>query len=464
MKKTIRAKGLAVAVAVSLVSITFLVIQVPGTLGCTFAALKSVTLTTDPPRPVKGRPFTLTGILFFGGGMGHGNMLTAAENAISATLTLPGEARVIEGVNPLQTTTPVFNLGYEIAVPLTWKLVTERPGQQYIHIQVENTTLGQGQESAVSWNENGLLGWEVVRPEMKDARIEAGDKDAIDKNSLALMPSLRLKAWRALPNGDILFTDADGTRYSVKAGELDLGEDDPSPIIATDAKGNRYLATDGRIIVVEGPEVFAPTARPGHPNPKDPMTIEVKIVGSVEKGKTLLFYSTDGSIWQRVELGQMPSENLWKGEIPAQVKDGLTINYYLEVTDSAGRTVTSPRYSVRVVDRDRVAEGVRNVALLALAHIIAAIGVVTLWAKWDLARKVRHAKAGQQRILAGDQMPLQPQWRSGMLAQLRRPVSSDAGCYWQIAFYVLVILGILLTIVGVITNQFQIINLIIRMG
>jgi hypothetical protein len=462
MKKTIRAKVFSLAATLGLLVITSLFVEVPSVSACTFAALKSVTLATDPPRPVKGMPFILNAVLLYGGGMGHGNMLTAAENAVDASLTLEKATQILEGDNPLQTTTPVFGLGYEDTVFLNWKLTTEQPGRQYIHIAVTNHTFGEGQESTAFWNENGLLGWEVVRPDMKDTRIESGMKDAIDASSLAFMPSLRLKKWRTLPNNDIIFTDADGTRYSVNAGELDLGKEDASPVIVTDANGNRYLATNGRIVVVEGPQVFAPTTRPAQPGLKDPVTVQARIVGAMEKGKASLFISTDGVFWQPVEMARMPDPELWQGEIPAQDEDGLTINYYLEVTDNAGQVVTSPRYSIRVVDPDRVAQWVRNAFLITLAIIGLAICVIIFWMRWDQSRKGRGAGAKPPLILSGQQ-PLLTQRLTGVLAQMRRPASTEAESWW-IGFYVLLILGVIFTIVGIFSNQFQIINLIIKMG
>jgi hypothetical protein len=462
MKKTIRAKVFSLAATLGLVMITSLFVEVPNVSACTFAALKSVNLALDPPRPVKGMPFTLHAVLLYGGGMGHGNMLTAAENAVSAELTLEKETQVVEGGNPLETTTPVFGLGYEDTVFLTWKLTTEQPGLQYIHILVTNHTFGEGQESTALWNENGLLGWEVVRPDMKDTRIESGDKDGIAASSLALMPSLRRKEWRTLLNKDIIFTDADGTRYSVKADELDLGAEDASPVIVIDANGNRYLATNGRIVVVEGPQVFAPTASPAQPSLKDPVTVQARIVGAMEKGKASLFFSTDGIFWQPVEMTRIPDGDIWQAEIPAQDEDGLTINYYLEVTDSAGQVVTSPRYSMRVVDPDRVAKWVRTASLITLAVILLAICVIILWIRWDETRKERRAGA-KPSIIMSSQQPLLTQRLTGVLAQMRRPASAETESWW-IGFYVLLILGVIFTIVGIFTDQFQIINLIIKMG
>jgi hypothetical protein len=462
MKKTIRAKVFSMAATLGLLLTTSLFVDVPGVSACTFAALKSVTLVTDPPRPVRGMPFTLNAVLLYGGGMGHGNMLTAAENAVDASLTLGETTRIVEGDNPLQTTTPVFGLGYEETVLLTWTLIAEQSGPQYIHIAVTNKTFGQGQESTAFWNENGLLGWEVVRPDMKDPRIEAGGKDGIDASSLALMPSLRLKEWRTLPNNDVIFIDADGTRYSVKAGQLDLGEDDVSPAIMVDANGNRYLATNGRIVVFEGPQVFAPVTRPVQPGPKDPVTVQARIVGAMEKGKASLYFSTDGIFWQPVEMARASDGELWQGEIPAQDEDGQTINYYLEVTDDAGQLVRTWRYSIRVVDPDRVAQWVRTASLITLGLIGLAICGILLWMRWDQAGKERRAKA-KPPIILSNQQPLLTQRLTGVLAQMRRPVSAEAGSWW-IGFYVLLLLGVVFTILGILTNQFQIINLIIKMG
>jgi hypothetical protein len=464
MKKTIRAKASSLAATLSLLVITSLFVEVPSVFACTFAALKSVTLATDPPRPVMGEPFTLNAALLYGGGMGHGNMLTAAENAVSADLTPAEGMRVLEGDNPMQTTTPVFNLGYETTVNLTWRLVTAQPGAQYIQIAVTNDTFGQGQESTAFRTENGLLSWEQVRPDMNDTRVQAGGKAAIDAASLALMPSLRLREWQTLANGDILFTDADGTRYSVKAGELDLGEQDASPVIVADPNGNRYLATNGRIVVVEGPQVFSPIARPAQPGPNDPVTVRSRIVGAMNNGRASLFFSTDGILWQSVEMARMPEGELWQGEIPAQGEDGLTINYYLEVTDDLGHVVTLPRYSIRVVDPDRLAQSVRTVSLLTLGFIFLAIIVIIFWVRWAQTRKERRAGAKPPMILS-DQQPLLTQRLTGVLAQVRRPVSAEAGTEsWLIGFFVLTILGVIFTIVGILIDQFQIINLIIKMG
>jgi hypothetical protein len=464
MKKAIRARVLPLAVTLGLLVITSLLIGIPSVFGCTFAALKSVTLATDPPRPVMGEPFTLKADLIYGGGMGHGNMLTAAENAVSVTLTPPKNTRIIEGTNSLQTTTPVFNLGYETTVPLTWKLVANQSGPQYLQIAVTNDTFGQGQESTAFRTENGLLSWEQVRPDMRDTRVEAGGKAAIAASSLALMPSLRLKEWQTLANGDILFTDADGTRYSVKAGELDLGKEDASPVIVTDPNGNRYLATNGRIVVVEGPQVFSPIARPAQPGPNDPVTVRARIVGAMNNGKASLFFSTDGILWQSVEMARMPEGELWQGEIPAQGQDGLTINYYLEVTDALGHVVTLPRYSIRVVDPNRVAQAVRTVSLLTLGLIFLTIIVIIFWVRWAQTKKERPAGA-KPPIILSDQQPLLTQRLTGVLAQVRRPVSAEAGTEsWLIGFFVLMILGVIFTVVGILIDQFQIINLIIKMG
>ncbi len=466
MKKTVRAKAWSLSAVLAFIVITSLFVGVPSAFSCTFAALKSVTLSTDPPRPVEGQPFTLTAALLYGGGMGHGNMLTPAENAVSATLTLPENTSIVEGTESVQTTTPVFKLGYETTVPLTWKLIADQSGLHYIDVAVANSTFGQGQESSASRTENGLLGWEVVRPDMKDPRIEAGGKDAIPESSLALMPSLSLKQWETLTNGDVLYTDADGTRYSVKAGELDLGPEDVSPVIVIDVNGNRYLASNGRIIVVEGPQVFSPTATPAQPGPDDPVNVQTRIVGSGMDwgGKAMLFFSTDGSYWQSVEMARAPVPELWQGEIPKQLKDDLTINYYVEVTDRLGRVVTTPRYSIRVVDPDRVANGVRTASLLTLVFIGLAIGVVILWARWAQTRKERLAAGTSARILSEQQQQLLlTQSLSGVIARLRHPVSEDDQS-WQIGFWVLLILAVIFVIVGIWINQFNIVNLIIRMG
>ncbi len=466
MKKTIRVRVLSLSVILALLVIASLFVGVTDAFGCTFAALKSVTLSTDPPRPVKGQPFTLTASLLFGGGMGHGNMLTPAENAVTANLTLADNTRIIEGTNPLETTTPVFELGYETTVPLTWKLIAEQPGRQYIQIAVKNDTFGQGQESSASQSENGLLGWEVVRPDMKDPRVEAGGKDAIPASSLALMPSLSRKQWQTLPNGDILYTDADGTRYSVKAGELDLSQEDVSPVIVIDANGNRYLATNGGIVVVDGPQIFAPVVSPAQPGPNDPVTVQARIVeGSVDWGtKALLFFSTDGSYWQSVEMARTPNKEVWQAEIPAQGKDDLTINYYLEVTDYTGKVVTLPRYSIRVIDPDRVVKGVRTTSLLTLVFIGMAIGGVIVWVRWDETKKERRSRAKPPLILSGQQQQLLLTQRlTGIMDRLRHPLSEEDES-WRIGFYVLMSIAIIFIIVGILVDQFDIINLIIRMG
>jgi hypothetical protein len=461
MKKTTRARVFSLAEILGLVVITSLLAGVPNVFACTFAALKSVTLATDPPRPVKGQPFTLDAALLYGGGMGHGNMLAAAENALSVTVTPPAGMHIIEGANPLETTNRV-SLGYETTVNLTWRLVADQPGRQYIQIEATNTTFGQGQESMASTRENGLLGWEVLRPDMEDPRVDSGDKAAIDPASLALMPSLRLKQWETLANGDITYTDADGTRYSVEAGGLDLSKDDVSPVIVTDPNGNRYLATNGRIVVVEGPQVFAPIARPAQPGPSDPVTVRARIVGSMDKGKATLFYSTDGFFWQPVQMARTSDPEFWQGQIPAQNKNGLTVNYYLQVTNSLGQAVTLPRYSIRIVDPDRVAQWVRNASLVTLAVIGLAIIAIIFWVRSSEARKERRAKAKPAIILSGQQ-PLLTQRLTGVLAQVRRPVAAEAET-WVIGFAVLMILGVIFIIVGILVNQFQIINLIIKMG
>jgi hypothetical protein len=468
MRKTNRASVLSLSGILVLVMVTSLFLGVPSVHGCTFAALKSVTLYTDPPLPVAGQPYTLTAALLFGGGMGHGNMLTAAENALSVSLTLAENTRVVEGVNPLQTTTPFFQLGYETVVPLTWTLVTDQPGQQDIQISVANVTFGQGQESSASQGENGLLAWEVVRPDMIDPRVEAGNKDGIKASSLNLMPSLHWKTWQAMTWGDILYTDANGTRFSVKAGELNLDADAVSPVIVTDSNGNRYLATNGRINVIEGPQVFAPLVNPIQPGPDDPVMVQARIIGEGMggdgSGKATLFYSIDGVLWLKVDMAQIPGSELWQAEIPAQVNDGLTINYYLGVTDSAGKVVRLPRYSIRVVDSDRVEKGVRTTSLLTLAAIGVTICIVVLWERWSRIKKGKRARAKTPLILSDQQQQmLQTQSLTRVLARVRQPVSTEDKS-WQVGFYVLLILAVIFIIVGIFTDQFNIVNLIIKMG
>jgi hypothetical protein len=464
MKKRIRVRFFSLAATLGLIWITSSFVGVPSVSACTFAALKSVNLVTDPPVPIAGQPFTLHAVLLYGGGMGHGNMLTAAENAIKATLTLPEEIHIVEGANPMETTSPVFGLGYEDTVILTWRLVADKTGTQYIHILVENNTFGEGQESTALWNENGLLSWEIVRPDMKDPRVESGMKDGIKASSLGLMPSLRDKKWRTLPNNDILFTDADGTRYSVKAGGLDLGKEDSSPVIVTDPNGNRYLATNGRISVVKGPQVFASIAAPVEPDLNEPVTIQARIVGAMGKGNAHLFYSLDGIFWQSVDMALTPDKAFWQGEIPAQTEDGVTINYYLEVTDGPGHVVTSPRYSIRVVDSDRVAQWVRAVFLITVGVILLTIAFIIFWVRWAEYRRGRRTKAKPALILSGQQLVL-TQRLTGVLAQFQRPAPAGAKFEkWWIGFLVLMIIGVIFTIVGIFSDQFQIINLIIKMG
>ncbi len=464
MRKTIRARVLSLSGILVLLVVTSLFVGVPSVLSCTFAALKSVTLSTDPPLPVMGQPYALTAALLFGGGMGHGNMLTPAENAVSFTLTLPDNTRIVDGINPLETTTPVFELGYETTVPLTWKLVADQPGLQHLQFEAKNATFGEGQESSASQMENGLLAWEVVRPDMKDPRIESGMKDGISASSLALMPSLRWKQWQTLPNGDILYTDADGTRYSVQASDLDLGQDDVSPVIVTDANGNRYLATNGRIVVVVGPEVFSPIVHPIQPAPNDPVTVQARIVGAMIVGKASLFFSTDGIYWQSVDMTRTPGGELWQAEIPAQGKDGLTINYYLEVRDDAGNVVTLPRYSILVVDPDRVFKGVRDASLYTLVTIGVAICGVILWSRWDQRKKEKRARAKAPKILSDQQQQmLQVQSLTGIMERVRRPVSAEDKS-WLTGFYVLLVIAVIFMILGIVTDQFHIVNLIIKMG
>ncbi len=462
MHKTIRVQGVILILALGAAAGILLLIPAPRAVGCTFAAIKSVILAADPPRPVAGKPFTLNAVLLYGGGMGHGNMLTAAENAVSTTLTLPQGMRITKGDNPLQTTTPVFCLGYETTVVLSWEVVADKAGPQRVRIDTANTTWGQGQESSATDSENGLLAWEVVRPSMKDTRIESGDKDAIDEQSLARMPSLRLKQWEVLPNGDISFTNADGTRYSAPKSELDLSENAPSPVLVSDVRGNKYLTSNGYILVADGPEVFAPTSLPAQPGPNDPVTVQAKIIGTVDKGKASLVYSADGITWKPVEMAPVAGESTWKAEIPAQGPETTALDYYLQVADNAGRQVATPRYGVRIIPKETVAEGVRNVVLLTLAHILAAIVIIVLWAKWDLGRRTRQIKS-RGVILGGDQPSLYAQRMTGILEQVRRPVAAGAEG-WLIGFYVLVALGLFFTIMAVLTNQFSIVNLIIRMG
>ena len=66
-------------------------------------------------------------------------------------------------------------------------------------------------------------------------------------------------------------------------------------------------------------------------------------------------------------------------------------------------------------------------------------------------------------ILVGEQAPLHAQRMTGILEQVQRPLTSASDRWW-IGFYVLLILGLAFAIVGLVTDQFQIVNLIIRMG
>jgi len=342
--------------------------------------------------------------------------------------------------------------------------VANQSGLQYIQIAVTNDTFGEGQESSGSQSENGLLAWEIVRPDMKDPRIESGMKDGISASSLALMPSLSRKQWQTLPNGDILYTDADGTRYSVKADELDLGPEDVSPVIVTDTNGNRFLATNGRIVVVDGPQVFAPIVNPTQPGPNDPVTVQARIVGGMSNGKATLFFSSDGIFWQQVDMVQTPGEEFWQAEIPAQGKDELTINYYLEVRDNTGHVVTLPRYSIRVVDPDRVFKGVRSATLLTLTTIGVAICGVILWSRWDQTKKGRRTRVKAPKILSDQQQQmLQDQSLTRIMDRVRLPVSAEDKT-WLTGFYVVLILAVIFVIVGIVTGQFHIVNLIIKMG
>ncbi len=441
----------------------FLLAQAPPALGCTFAALKSVTLVTDPPRPAKGKPCSLNAILLYGGGMGHGNMLTSAENAISATLQLPESMVLTEGSTHVETASPEFQLGYETTYTMTWQVVANKSGRQHIGIDVTNTTWGQGQESCARDKENGLLSWEVIQPTMKDTRIENGDKDAISTSSLSLMPSLNKKKWSVLSNGDVLYTDAEGIIYSAAAGELALGKDDPSPVLTEDKNGNRYVFSNGDVEVVEGIEVGAPEVQPLHPNSQDRLTVQARIVGDRAPGKPVLFYSSDGITWKSAEMEQIEGASLWKLQIPPQGKSATTISYYLKVTDSAARTITTPRYSVPLLSKKEIDDGVRNVTILMLLAIVLGIGAVVVFARWDIGKRAKRAREAERRILANDRAPLQPQRVTGVLNRLARPAPSALG-YWWIGFVILMILGVVLTIIGIVTDQFQIINLIIRMG
>lgn len=462
MEKTIRVCLIAIGLALSLAAIQFLA-STPTVSSCSFDALKSLTLSTDPPRPVAGKPFTLNAILFFGGGMGHGNMLTAVDNAVSTTLMLPTGMRITKGDNPLQVTTPTFCLGYENTFVLSWEMMADKPGRQHIGIEVNNTTLGEGQESMATESENGLLSWEVVRPTMLDPRIESGDKEAIAVASLERMPSLRLQQWRVLSQGDVIFVNAEGLRYSAAKNELQLGEKDPSPILVTDLRGNKYIASNGYVDIVEGPEIFAPTVQPAVPSTKDSLTIQARVVGAVDKGQVTVVYSVDGEKWVRTPMTPTVEENsTWRSVILPPEKETTTINYYLEATGNAGRTVTTPRYSVRLLPKEAIADGVRRVTVLTLALLLAAIAGVVLWARWDLGRKARHARE-PGRILGGEQPALHAQRMTGILEQVQRPVYTGVERWW-IGFYVLIIVGLVFALIGIVTDQFQIVNLIIKMG
>jgi hypothetical protein len=461
MEKETRMRVFAIALALGLSAFLFLV-SAPSASGCTFSALKSVTLSTDPPRPVVGKPFALNAILLFGGGMGHGNMLTAADNAVSTTLTLPTGIHITKGDNPLQTAPPTFCLGYENTFVISWEAVADKPGRALVRIEADNTTLGEGQESMATERENGLLDWEVVRPSMLDTRIESGDKEAIAEASLAHMPSLRQKEWQVLPQGDVTFVNADGIRYSAAKDELALGVNDPSPVLVTDARGNKYIASNGYIDIVDGPEVFAPIVQPAQPATTDAVAVQAKLSGAMDGGKAAVVYSDDGESWERTPMTPTVESSIWQGVIPPPENETSTVDYYLEVTDQAGKAVTTPRYAVHLLPKEAIAEGVRKVTLLALAVLLAAIAGVILWARWDLARRARRAREPGV-ILAGEQPALHAQRMTGILEQVRRPISAG-GEQWWIGFYVLIIIGLVFAIIGLVTDQFQIINLIIKMG
>ncbi len=461
MEKTTRVCILAIALALCLSAILFLV-STPTASSCTFDAIKSLTLSTEPPRPVVGKPFTVNATIYYGGGMGHGNMLTAVDNAVSTTLMLPAGMRITKGDNPLQITPPTFCLGYENTFVMTWEVIADKPGRAQVRIEALNTTLGEGQESMATESENGLLGWEVVRPSMLDTRIESGDKEAIAIASLERMPSLAQMKWQVLKTGDVTFVNAEGIRYSAAKDELVLGEDDPSPVLVTDVRGNKYIASNGYVTVVDGPEVFAPIAQPAQPTTKDMVTIQARVSGAMDRGKAAVVYSGNAEDWARTPMTPTVGETLlWRGVISPTEKV-TTINYYLEVTDNAGKTVTTPRYSVRLLPKEAIAEGVRNVTLITLALLLGGIVGVILWARWDLGRRAKRAREPGM-ILGGEQPALHAQRMTGILAQVSRPVSTG-GERWWIGFYVLVIIGLVFTLIGLVTDQFQIINLIIKMG
>lgn len=461
MKKTTRVCILAIGLALCFSAIPFF-ISTPTASSCTFDAIKSLTLSTEPPRPVVGKPFTVNATIFYGGGMGHGNMLTAVDNAVSTTLMLPAGMRVTKGDNPLQITPPTFCLGYENTFVVSWEVVADKPGRAQIRIEALNTTLGQGQESMATESENGLLGWEVVRPAMLDTRIESGDKEAIAISSLQNMPSLSRMKWQVLKTGDVTYVNAEGLRYSAAKDELLLGDNDASPVLVSDLRGNKYITSNGYVTVVDGPEVFAPIVQPAQPTTKDQVTIQARVSGAMDRGKAAVVYSDDAVDWLRVPMTPTVGETLlWKGVVSPTEKISM-LNYYLEVSDNAGKTVTTPRYSVRLLTKEAIAEGVRNVTLITLAFLIVGIAAVILFARWDLGRRAKRAREPGM-ILGGEQPALHAQGMTGILAQVSRPISTG-GERWWIGFYVLVILGLLFTLIGLVTDQFQIVNLIIKMG
>jgi len=94
---------------------------------------------------------------------------------------------------------------------------------------------------------------------------------------------------------------------------------------------------------------------------------------------------------------------------------------------------------------------------------VAICGVI-LWSRWDQAKKERRARAKAPKILSEQQqLLLQDQSLTGIMERVRLPVSAEDKS-WLTGFYVLLVLAVIFVIVGIITDQFHIVNLIIKMG
>jgi hypothetical protein len=94
---------------------------------------------------------------------------------------------------------------------------------------------------------------------------------------------------------------------------------------------------------------------------------------------------------------------------------------------------------------------------------VAICGVI-LWSRWDQTKKEKRARAKAPKILGEQQqLMLQDQSLTGIMERVRLPVSAENKS-WLTGFYVLLIIAVILIVVGIITDQFHIVNLIIKMG